>query len=107
MKQLLLKIASALALVFTLLSCQSEIVKINTASGAIEIPSEEFLEIVGEAYFYGYPLVLMDYTKKVSTNIESPDPMRPFAPVNQIGHFRVFPDHNLTTVVKPNVDTYY
>ncbi len=107
MKQLLLKIASALALVFTLLSCQSEIVKINTSSGAIEIPSEEFLEIVVEAYFYGYPLVLMDYTKKVSTNIESPDPMHPFAPVNQIGHFRVFPDHNLTTVVKPNVDTYY
>lgn len=107
MKQLLLKIASALALVFTLLSCQSEIVKINTSSGAIEIPSEEFLEIVVEAYFYGYPLVLMDYTKKVSTNIENPDPMHPSAPVNQIGHFRVFPDHNLTTVVKPNVDTYY
>ena len=107
MKQLLIKTASALALVFTLLSCQSEIVKINTASGTIEIPSEEFLEIVGEAYFYGYPLVLMDYTKKVSTNIESPDPLRPFAPVNQIAHFRAFPDHNLTAVVKPNVDTYY
>ena len=107
MKQLLIKTASALALVFPLLSCQSEIVKINTASGTIEIPSEEFLEIVGEAYFYGYPLVLMDYTKKVSTNIESPDPLRPFAPVNQIAHFRAFPDHNLTAVVKPNVDTYY
>ena len=49
----------------------------------------------------------MDYTKKVSTNIESPDPLRPFAPVNQIAHFRAFPDHNLTAVVKPNVDTYY
>jgi len=62
---------------------------------------------MGETYLFGYPLVLMDLTKDVATNIETPHPLRPIAPINQLGHFRTFPDHTLTTVVKPNVDTYY
>jgi len=50
-------------------------------------------------------MILMDYTKKISTNVEKPTSV--YAPVNQLGHFREFPDDKFTAVVKPNVDTYY
>lgn len=90
-----------------LFSCQSDRVTLQTPSGQEEIDSDELLKVVGEAYIYGYPLVLMDLTKRVTTNIEKPHPVRPLAPINQLGHFRKFPDHTLTAVVKPNVDTYY
>lgn len=104
-----LKLGNLLLLLSTCLffSCQNETTTVQTSQGEQEIATEELLSILGESYVFGYPLVLMDLTKKVSTNIESPDPDRSFAPVNQFGHARSFPDHTLTAVVKPNVDTYY
>ncbi len=88
-------------------TCQNETATIQTPKGEQEISTDELLQIIGESYVYGYPLILMDLTKKVSTNVERPHPTRAFAPVNQLAHFRRFPDHTLTAVVKPNVDTYY
>jgi hypothetical protein len=97
-------------LLFTFLfffSCQSDTTTVSTSDGEKEISTDELLQTIGASYVYGYPLVLMDLTKKVSTNIKSPHPTKPIAPVNQLGHFREFPDHTLTAIVKPNVDTYY
>jgi hypothetical protein len=74
-------------------------------SGQKEISDNKVIEIATKAYVFGYPMILMDYTQKVSTNYEKPTGM--FAPINQLGHFRVFPDDKFTAVVKPNVDTYY
>ena len=88
-------------------SCQSDTTTVSTPEGEKEISTDELLKTIGGSYVFGYPLVLMDLTKKVSTNIETPHPTRPIAPVNQLGHFRSFPDHTLTAIVKPNVDTYY
>lgn len=88
-------------------ACQSKTTTVHTPNGTEEISTDELLQIMGQAYMYGYPLVLMDLTKGVSTNIDRPHPERPMAPVNQLGHFRTFPDHTLTAIVKPNVDTYY
>ncbi len=97
-----------LLLVFIFLgACQSDTTTIQTTEGQVEISTEELLSIFGEVYLYGYPLVLMDLTKKVVTNIEKPHPIVSRAPINQLGHYRKFPDHTLTAVVKPNVDTYY
>lgn len=96
-----------LLIICLLPACQSETTTVQTSRGQEEIPTAELLKIMGEAYVFGYPLVLMDLTQKVSTNIEKPHPLRPIAPVNQLGHFRTFPDHTMTAVVKPNVDTYY
>ena len=67
---------------------------------------DEIVAIAAKAYVYGYPMVLMDLTQKVGTNVEAPTDYS-YAPVNQIGHFRQFPDDKFTAVVKPNVDTYY
>jgi len=70
------------------------------------LTQDQIVDIATQAYVYGYPLILMDYTKQVVTNVEETTTYG-FAPVNQVSHFRSFPDHNFTAVVKPNVDTYY
>ena len=89
-----------------LLSCQGE-TTVQTKEGPITIDADELMKLVGDAYVFGYPLVIMDMTKKVATNIEQPHSSRARAPINQLGHYRKFPDHTMKTVVKPNVDTYY
>ncbi len=58
-----------------------------------------------EAYVYGYPLVLMDVTKRVMTNV--PSPIQMAAPVNQFAHVPSFPDPAIKVVVSPNADTLY
>ena len=90
-----------------LIACQPDKTTIQTEAGQVEISTEELLSIIGEVYVYGYPMILMDLTKRKSTNIEQPHPVTAAAPINQLGHFRLFPDHTFTSVVKPNVDTYY
>jgi hypothetical protein len=56
-----------------------------------------------DAYIYGYPLVLMDVTRQVMTNVSGPG--KHAAPLNQLAHMRTFPDDNFTAVVSPNADT--
>lgn len=62
-------------------------------------------ELLEEAYLYAFPLVLMDATKAVSTNTETPTEKR--APVNQLINTRSLLDSSSRTVVTPNVDTIY
>lgn len=88
-------------------SCDNEVVITSKDNTASTLTTDEYLETVAELYIYGYPMVLMDLTKQVSTNAVNPHPVRPRAPINQLAHFRTFPDHTLKTVVKPNLDTYY
>jgi hypothetical protein len=100
-------IASILSLIFFLYGCDSTLKVTSNDETTIEITTDEYLDIIVEAYLYGYPLLIMDFTKKVTTNTVTPHPTLPRAPINQLGHFRTFPDQNMKTVVKPNVDTYY
>jgi hypothetical protein len=62
-------------------------------------------ELGVDAYVFGYPLVLMDATRQVATNV--PKSGEDAAPVNQFGRKRSFPDDTFTTVVSPNADTLY
>lgn len=96
-------IASLVVLFFMSTSCGNSSKQV--ASEVSTIPDEKIVEIATKAYVFGYPMLLMDYTKKISTNVEVPTSV--YAPVNQLGHFREFPDDKFTAVVKPNVDTYY
>lgn len=92
---------------YFLCSCNSDI-KIEANSGdIITMTSDDYLNTIVDAYLYGYPLLLMNYTKELGTNVTEPHPSIPRAPINQLGHYRQFPDHNSKGVVKPNVDTYY
>jgi hypothetical protein len=69
------------------------------------VSAEEAREIAREAYIYAYPLVLMDVTRRVSTNVAKVAGLR--GPMNQIAHGRAFPDPSFTDVVRPNADTLY
>ncbi len=62
-------------------------------------------EIGTHAYIYAYPMILMEITRRVSTNVEAPK--GPRAPMNQFAHLRAFPDHTFREVVRPNADTLY
>ena len=68
---------------------------------------DEIAAIAARAYVFGYPLVIMDLTKKVGSNVEAVSEGVSAAPINQIGHATKSPDDTFTDVVKPNVDTYY
>ncbi len=62
-------------------------------------------EIGVQAYIYAYPMILMEMTRRASTNAEAPAGFR--APMNQFAHLRTFPDHTFKEVVRPNADTLY
>lgn len=58
-----------------------------------------------EAYIYGYPLVTMEMTRRVMTNVEKPEGTR--APMGQFVRMRQYPDATFTDVTAPNADTLY
>jgi hypothetical protein len=74
-------------------------------ASAEDLPSDEIGQIARDVYVYAYPMVVMDVTMRVGTNVKEPTGLR--APLNQITHARTFPDANFTDVVRPNADTLY
>lgn len=58
---------------------------------------KEIGQMTVQAYMFGYPLVLMDKTRRATVGDN----------VNRLNHLRQFPDHTFTRVVRPNVDTLY
>lgn len=67
-------------------------------------PSESAL-VAEEAYIYGYPLITMDMTRMVSTNVSTPEGTQ--APMGQFANLRHYPDASFKTVTAPNADTLY
>ena len=77
-----------------------------SAHAQAPVSAEDAREIARDAYVYAYPLVLMEVSGKVATNVAAP-PGNTDAPLNQFGHARAFPDPAFTVVVRPNADTLY
>jgi hypothetical protein len=76
------------------------------AKSSDTISEGEAHRIAVEAYLYFYPLVTMDVTRKVMTNVS--DGTKPGAgPMNQFSHMRAFPTAEMREVVRPNFDTLY
>lgn len=69
------------------------------------LTAEEAKNIAIEAYIYGYPLVTMEITRRVMTNVESPQNEK--APMGQFANARLYPDASFRTVTAPNADTLY
>ena len=88
-----------------LLACLAFLVPVAVSPAANALTDDEARALGVEAYVYGYPLVIMDVTRRVMTNV--PKPQMGKAPVNQLLNFRAFPDDIATDVVSPNVDTLY
>ncbi len=58
-----------------------------------------------EAYIYGYPLVTMEMTRRVITNVERPEGTR--GPMGQLIRLREYPNASFRDVTAPNADTLY
>jgi hypothetical protein len=65
----------------------------------------EARQIGVEAYVYGYPLVTMEMTRRVMTNVERPEATR--APMGQFLRVRSYPNASYRDVTAPNADTLY
>jgi hypothetical protein len=65
----------------------------------------EALPAGGDAYIYGYPLVTMEMTRRVMTNVEKPEGTR--APMGQFVRMREYPSAAFRDVTAPNADTLY
>lgn len=63
------------------------------------------LEHAIDAYIYGYPLVTMEMTRRVLTNVAAPEGKG--APMGQFANMREYPDAKFRAVTAPNADTLY
>src|SRR5262245_6862286 len=74
-------------------------------AGAAPEPTTALLETAVEAYIYGYPLVTMEMTRRVATNVEKPQGLR--GPMGQFASAGEYPTTAVKDVCAPNADTLY
>jgi hypothetical protein len=82
-----------------------QLVVVGSAVLAAERTEQRIFEISVQAYIYAYPMVMMELTRQIGTNVLAP--AGPLAPMNQFAHLQAFPDHTFREVVRPNADTLY
>lgn len=80
------------------------LVRANTGEFHFGEGLEEFW-LATDAYIYGYPLVTMEMTRRVMTNVAAPEATR--APMGQLLKLRQYPDAAYRDVTAPNADTLY
>lgn len=78
---------------------------VGSTRAAEPLTAAQARQIAAEAYVFGYPLVLMDFTRQLQTNVPTATVGR--APVNQFSHTPMFPDDKFRAIVSPNADTLY
>ncbi len=93
----------ALTAAMALLLCSS----VGTASAqyADKISAQEAQNIAEDAYVFGYPLVTMEMTRRVMTNVREPEGTR--APMGHLVRMRAYPTAAFRDVTAPNADTLY
>ncbi|RIK69279.1 MAG: hypothetical protein DCC65_00615 [Planctomycetota bacterium] len=77
----------------------------STSAGGAEIAPAEAQQLGVDAYIYGYPLVTMEYTRRVMTNVVRPEGTR--APMGHLIRMRAYPTAAFRDVTAPNADTLY
>jgi hypothetical protein len=65
----------------------------------------EDFALATDAYIYGYPLMTVEMTRKIVTNVAAPAGMR--APMGSISKAREYPNASFRDVTAPNADTLY
>ncbi len=75
------------------------------ASTPIHLSADEALKIGTDAYIFGYPLITMEMTKDVMTNVAKPEGTR--APEGQFLNMSKYPNASFHDVTAPNADTLY
>ncbi len=74
-------------------------------SSNASLTPEQATQLGAGVFIFGFPLVLMEMTRRKMTNVEAPVALT--APANQFAHVTSFPDANFHDVVSPNADTLY
>ena len=77
----------------------------SRADGLLGFEGLEDFWLATDAYIFGYPLVTMEMTRRVITNVAQPEGTR--APMGQIIKMRQYPDATFRDVTAPNADTLY
>ena len=90
-------VVGCFALSAVLVGCSSSSTKSPSAEAAVN-------DVV-DAYLYGFPLVIMDTTRKQTTNVNSAGPER--APMGQFVRMRTYPTEANRDVPGDNTDTLY
>lgn len=87
--------------------CLATLLSLSTAqtSYADDADRQRLLDAAVDAYIYGYPLVTMEMTRRVMTNVVAPDGHR--APMGQFANLRTYPSAAFHDVTAPNADTLY
>ena len=119
MKRRTLLLFTATLLAMTLGGCgKQEEAKVDKAAVDVKAKAEadakmaaaaakelEAREIAIDAYIYAYPLVTMEYTRRVMTNVDKPAGSK--APMGQFARLRNYPAVDDHSVTAPNADTLY
>ncbi|MCB4770417.1 DUF1254 domain-containing protein [Ancylobacter sp. Lp-2] len=69
------------------------------------VEGAEGFDVASDAYVYGYPLVTMEMTRRVMTNVAQAEGTR--APMGTLIKLRAYPDASFRDVTAPNADTLY
>ena len=101
MRRIFLKKWMAAGIAAGLLAC----IQIGAGAKPAALTAREAFEIATDAYIFGYPLVTMDMTRRVMTNVREPEGMR--APMGQFARTRVYPFASNHEVSVPNADALY
>jgi hypothetical protein len=72
---------------------------------ASKLTGPEAQQLAVDAYIYGYPLVTMEMTRRVVTNVREPEGSR--APMGHLIRMRAYPTAAYRDVTAPNADTLY
>ncbi|HEX6848507.1 MAG TPA: DUF1254 domain-containing protein [Chitinophagaceae bacterium] len=94
---------------FGIISCNQSQKSPSEENAAKATNDEQIIRAFKDAYVFGYPLVVMNATQRVMTNVEkaSNEGGKITAPVNQLISANLFPDDKFRDVVRANNDTYY
>ena len=76
------------------------------ATAQTAVTPEEARQIAAEAFLYFYPLVSMDVTRRVTTNVPAGQSQM-YGPANAFSNLQAFPTADFRAVVRPNFDTLY
>jgi len=77
----------------------------QSADPSIGAGVQDAIAIGTDAYIYGYPLVTMEMTRRVMTNVDAPKGQ--YAPMGQFASLREYPTAAFRDVTAPNADTLY
>jgi len=100
-------VAAAAAFLALLASCGKEEAKVEKAAADVKADAEavEALALATEAYVYAYPLITMEITRRIMTNVAGPEGNR--GPMGQFVRARTYPNASFRDVTAPNADTLY